>query len=269
MYEAYWGMQEKPFENTPDPRFLYYGADTDEAYTRMLYALQGNRGAAMLTGESGCGKTLVARALLQELDPDKTEIALLNNPSRSSEEFLRELLYQLGDEGDLPDRAHMVHRINEILYEFHAHGKQTVVVIEEGQLLEDTQIFEEIRLLLNFQLNDAFLITLLLVGQPPLAQRVRHYSPLDQRVATRAVLRPFTPEDVHGYVAHRLRVAGRQEPIFAPEALDLVYECSEGIPRKINNICDIALVIGFSRKLESIDADWIGRLIRAEKGDDS
>ena len=268
MYEAYWGMQEKPFENTPDPRFLYYSTDTDEAYTRMLYALQGNRGAAMLTGESGCGKTLVARALLQELDPDKTEIALLNNPSRSPEEFLREFLYQLGEEGDTLDRSQMVHRINEVLYDFHARGKQTVVIIEEGQLLEDTAIFEEIRLLLNFQLNDAFLITLLLVGQPPLAQRVRQYSPLDQRVATRAVLRPFAPEDVHGYVAHRLQVAGRQDPIFSSEALDLVYKCSEGIPRKINNICDIALVIGFSRKLELIDAAWINRLIQAEKGED-
>ena len=268
MYEAYWGLQEKPFENTPDPRFLYRSADTEEVFTRLLYALTGNRGAVMLTGESGCGKTLVARALLQQLDPERTEIALLNDPNRTPVDFLREVLYQLGEDGrEESGRAEILHRLHEILYEFHAAGKETIVVIDEGQLMEDTALLEEIRLLLNFQLNDAFLITLLMLGQKPLAERVRKYAPLDQRVATRGVLKPMGREDVHEYVAHRLRVAGRQEVVFTPEAIDLVVEYSGGIARRVNNICDIALVIGFSRKLDDIDVEWMRRLIQTEMND--
>ena len=96
MYEAYWGLREKPFENTPDPRFLFQSDETADVYIRLLYTLKGNRGAALLTGESGCGKTLVIRALLQQLDPERTEIALVNDPGRTAVEFLREVLYQLG-----------------------------------------------------------------------------------------------------------------------------------------------------------------------------
>ena len=267
MYESYWGLQEKPFENTPDPRYLYQSADGAEVYERLQYAINSNRGAALLTGESGCGKTLMARALLQQLDADRTEIALLNNPCSTAEEFLREVLYQLGEDGPPEGRTQAIHRIHEILYEFYEAGKETVIFIDEGQLLEDSAILEEIRLLLNFQLNDAFLVTLLLAGQPALRERIRKYSPLDQRMATRGVLRPFGPEECHGYIAHRLETAGRVEEIFTADAIDLVYEYSAGVPRKLNNICDIALVIGFSRKLEKIDVEAMARLIQAERGD--
>lgn len=269
MYEAYWGLQEKPFENTPDPRFLYRSEGVDEIFTRLSYALQGNRGAALLTGDTGCGKTLVARSLLQELDPEHTEIALLNTPNRSAEEFLHELLYQLGEESEMADRPRMVHRINELLFDYHAAGKQTVVIIEEGQLIADDAVLEEIRQLLNFQLNDAFLVTLLLVGQPQLVEHLRKHESLDQRIATRGFLRPLSREDVPEYVAHRLRTAGRDEPVFSPAALELVYEYSAGVPRQINNLCDIALVIGFSRKLETVEEEAMRRLIHAERGQEA
>jgi len=98
MYEAYWGLQEKPFENTPDPRFFYESADVSEVFARLLYTIKSNHGAALLTGDSGCGKTLLSRALLRELDSDNTEIALLNTPCHTAEEFLREVLYQLSDD---------------------------------------------------------------------------------------------------------------------------------------------------------------------------
>lgn len=267
MYEKYWGLQEKPFENTPDPRFLFHSDDIAEVFTRLLYALKNNRGAAMLTGGSGCGKTLMARALVQEFDPETTEVALLTNPRWNPDEFLREILYQLGEESSLENRAQIVHRLNEVVFENFSAGRETIVLIDEGQLLEDPDIFEEIRLLLNFQLNDAFLIHLLLVGQPLLAKRVRQVETLDQRIAVRCTLQPLADEEVPDYMAHRLQVAGREEPIFDLDAVDLICEYADGIPRKINNICDIALVIGFSRKLKAIDADWMQRLIQAENDD--
>lgn len=114
MYEAYWGLDAKPFENTPDPKFLYRSEDLEDLYTRLLYTLSSRHGAALISGESGCGKTMLARALLHELDPDKTEIALLSNPCRTAEEFLREILYQLGEDGTELDRARLVHRIHEL-----------------------------------------------------------------------------------------------------------------------------------------------------------
>jgi len=264
LYEAYWGLEEKPFENTPDPRFLYHSENSTDVFTRLLYALQSNRGAVLLTGASGCGKTLVARALIQELDPEKTEVALLTNPRWSADEFLREVLYQLGEGGSLEDRPQIIHRLNEVLYDNFSAGKETLVLIDEGQLIEELAVLEEIRLLLNFQLNDAFLINLLLVGQPPMGQHIRDFAPLDQRIATRGTLEPFSQEEVRGYIEHRLQVAGRQEPVFTDEAIELIDEYSAGIPRKINNICDISLLIGYSRKCERIDADWIKRLIQAE-----
>lgn len=232
LYEAYLGLNEKPFENTPDPRFLYRSGDLEDLYTRLLYTLSSRHGAAMIAGESGCGKTMMARALLHELDPDKTEIALLSNPCRTADEFLREVLYQLGEEGIDLDRARLVHRIHDLVFDAYSNGRETVVVLDEAQLLEDPGIFEEIRLLLNLQLDDAFLITLLLVGQPPLADRVRKHGALDQRIATRGFLRPFDEQDTTDYVEFRLQIAGRKEPLFSAEALDLVFEYSNGIPRK-------------------------------------
>ncbi|MBT3346575.1 MAG: AAA family ATPase [Gemmatimonadetes bacterium] len=270
MYEAYWGLTDKPFENTPDPRFLFHSEELRDLYTRLLYTLQSRHGAAMLTGDSGCGKTMVARSLLHELDASRTEIALMSNPCRDGDQFLNEILYQLGD--DLPtepDRQRTVHRIHEIVYDAHSQGKETIVVVDEAQLLQEDSIFEEMRLLLNLQLDDAFLITLLLVGQGALGERIRKHGGLDQRIATRGVVRPFHIEDTRQYIDFRLTTAGRQEPIFHPEAIDLIHEYTSGVPRKINNICDIALVIGFSRKLDSIDADWAQRLIEAERGDGS
>lgn len=266
MYEAYWGLREKPFENTPDPRFLYQSGGSAVVYKLLHYALENNRGAALLTGESGCGKMLLTRALIQELDPERTEIALLTNPRWKPEEFLGEILYQLGHEDQWVERAHIVHRLHEVLYGNFEAGKNTLVIIDEGQLIQDQAVFEELRLLLNYQLNDAFLVTLLLVGQPFLGEQVRDFPPLDQRIVTRGHLKTLSANEGSEYIQHRMSIAGRSEPVFTEGAIELIDQYSKGIPRKINNICDIALVVGFSRKLECIDADWIKRLIQAEGG---
>ena len=267
MYEAYWGLKEKPFENTPDPRFLFQSDESADLFTRLLYTLDSNRGAAMLTGDSGCGKTLMARALVKQLNPDSMEVALLTNPTWNPEGFAREVLYQLGHDTPPQSRPEVMHRLHEILYENYEGGKKTLVLIDEGQLIEEEAVFEEIRLMLNFQLNDAFLVTLLLLGQPDLGPRVKSFAPLDQRVTARGMLKPFNVEQAGAYIAHRLQSAGRQEPVFSSEAVGLIHNHAEGVPRRINNLCDIALVIGFSRKLSAIDADWMTRFIRAESGE--
>ena len=132
--------------------------------------------------------------------------------------------------------------------------------------MKDPAELEELRLLLNYQLDDAFLVSLLLVGQPAVGQQIRDFPPRDQRAVTRGHLKPLSVEEVRKHIEHRLKTAGRTESIFTQGAIELVDQYSEGIPHKVNNICDVALVVGFSRKLKHIDADWVKRLIQAEGG---
>ena len=267
MYESYWGLREKPFENTPDPRFLFHTGDSDATFGRLLYTLKSNRGAAMLTGPAGSGKTLFTRSLMQKFEEEKTEVALLTQPCASGAEFLSEVLYQLGEDEPPSERQAAVHRLQEVLYDNHAAGKQTLIILDEAHLLADDGVFAEMQLLLKFQLNDAFLVTLLLAGQPPLEEKVKAFASLDQSVASRGRLRPFDADETALYVAHRLATAGRQEAVFDAEALAAIHQYAEGFPRKINNICDIALVIGYSRKREILDGQWVEHLIRTERGD--
>jgi general secretion pathway protein A len=265
LYEKYWGLKEKPFENTPDPRLLFHTDDSSGFYARLLYTLKGNRGAALLTGPAGSGKTLTVRTLLQQFDTS-AEVALLTQPCANGAEFLTEVLYQLGAEDPPTQRQEAVHCLQEILYNNHAAGKQNLVVIDGAHLLTGQEVFAEMQLLLDYQLNDAFLVTLLLSGHPPLTEQVQAFASLDQSIACRAYLRPFRPEETQHYIAHRLKVAGRDEAIFDADAVEGLHAYAAGFPRKINNICDIALVIGFSRKLEKIDGEWMRDLIRTEQG---
>jgi general secretion pathway protein A len=264
LYKSYWGLQEKPFENTPDPRFLYQSADTMETYARLLYALKSNRGAVLLTGESGCGKTLMARALIQGLDPERTDVALLANPCRHPDDLLPEILFQIGGDEPPQDRTQVVRQLNATLYDNFSAGRETAVIIDEGQLLENPKFFEEFCVLLNFQLNDAFLVTLVLVGQPLLAERVRNCANLDERLSARGVVRALEKEDVGPYIELRLSVAGRTAPAFSPDAVEMVAQHTGGVPRRINHLCDLCLVIGYSRKVDVVDEDLVYRLILNE-----
>lgn len=266
MYETYWGLQEKPFENTPDPRFIYYSPVHQQVLLNMMYVLTQNKGAALLTGDYGCGKTLLSRTLISQLSPDGYEVALLTNPRWNVDEFLVEILYQFGVEGDFQKKRDIVHKFNEVLYANAQKEKKTILMIDEAQLIESDAVFEEIRLLLNFQLNDRFLLTLILIGQPELRQIVKDIPQLDQRIGIKCHLGPLQPSEVGEYVHHRLTIAGRSNQVFADEALNLIAAHTGGIPRRINHYCDICLLIGFSRQLQKIDGEVVERLIAAEEG---
>ncbi len=262
MYEEYWGLKEKPFENTPDPRFLYHSQQHEEALMRLLYAVEERKGAAIFSGEFGCGKTILSRVLLDRIDPNRFQVALLTNSKLPSIELLREIARQLGAT-DLPERkSDLLNALNDILNRNASINKHTVVIIDEAQLIEEREVFEELRLLLNLQLNNQFLLTLLLLGQPELREKVNKIPQLRQRIGIRHHLGFLTEEETGLYITHRLKTAGREKEIFTDETAKLIYGYSKGCPRMINNICDLSLLAGFGQKVEKIDGDIVAEVVK-------
>lgn len=254
MYEKYWELKEKPFENTPDPRFIYHSKKHEEALIRMLYAIKEEKGAAMLTGGYGSGKTLLSRIIIDELIQNKIyEVSLITYPKLNPIQFIQEIIYQLENSEIRSDEPALLHHLQERMYLNFKEGKRTVIIIDEAQIIKDQETFEELRLLLNFQLNNKFLLTLILIGQPELIKKINLIPQFEQRIGIKFHLDALDKNETIGYIHHRLSIAGRQEPIFTKEALDLIYNYSTGIPRKINNVCDIALLIGLGQEAKKID----------------
>jgi general secretion pathway protein A len=263
MYESYWRLKEKPFENTPDPRFFYFSEEHKEALSRLTYAVQERKGAALLTGGYGCGKTVISRLLFERLSEDKYCLAFITNPLLSPISLLREICFQLDVKISIKaPKNQLLKKLNERFFENLNANKETVIIIDEAQAISSQNAFEELRLLLNFQLNHRFLLTLILIGQPELREKVNELKQLKQRLAIKFHLDPFLEEDTKAYVSHRLQVAEAPGEIFTAKALQAIWIKSGGIPRVINNICDLSLLIGFSKKLIQIDEDLIGEVAK-------
>jgi general secretion pathway protein A len=258
MYEGYWGLKEKPFQNTPDPRFLYYSPQHEESLARLVYSVEEQMGAAMLTGEYGSGKTVMAQALLDKLSVDKYKIALITNPQLTYIELLMAIATSLGAK-NLPMKKTeiltnvLVDALNNILLNNVKNGKETVIIIDEAHIIDDIKTFDELRLLLNFQLRDRFLLTLLLLGQPELKEKIDQVKQFEQRIGVKCHLGPLNLEDTKKYIIHRLRVAGSSKPIFSDESMDLINDRSGGLPRLINRVCHMSLLAGFAKKAKKID----------------
>ena len=255
MYEKYWRLKEKPFENTPEPRFIYSSKKHEEALMRIMYAIKEEKGAALLSGEYGSGKTLLSRIIMDELIRNKIyEVALITYPQLTPIQFMQELIYQLeGSNIRNDDKVILLHHLQDRIYKNFKEGKKTVIIIDEAQVIKDEETFEELRLFLNFQLNNKFLLTLILIGQPELINKINNVPQLEQRMSIKFHLNALDKSESKEYIYHRLKVAGRSRAIFTKEAIDLIYDYSQGIPRKINNVCDIALLIGFGQEAKEID----------------
>ncbi|MCS7184873.1 MAG: AAA family ATPase [bacterium] len=258
MYEEYWGLKEKPFENTPNPKYFYRSHQHEEAYTRLLYVIREQKGAAFLSGIYGCGKTTVGRALMKELESDVYKVAYITNPRLDDVELLRMITYKLGREPRLR-KADVLIDLEKTIIENINDGKKVVVVIDEAHTIEDLNIFEELRLLLNLQTDEAFMLTLLLLGQPELKSKIENIKQFHQRIALMYNLTALTKEDTKNYISHRISVAGGVNA-FTEDAIQEIYKKSGGIPRRINQICDLALLVGANMALKSIDSSVIKEL---------
>ena len=271
MYLEYWGLHELPFENTPDPRFLYLSPIHQEALVRLLYAIKGRKGAFMLVGEIGAGKTVLSRRLIARLPTEQYDVGLVTNPSLPPADLLREILYQLGvttppgnhrnqHESPASSKLAFLHALNEHCLRNWRAGKDTVIIVDEAQCIDDLETFDELRLLLNVQLNERFLLTLLLIGQPELKEKIARLPQLQQRIALHYHLTPLDAEETANYIQHRLSVAQASRPLFTPDALRAIYDHTRGVPRRINTLCDFSLLVGANTQAPIIEAKLIAQL---------
>ena len=262
MYEEYWGLKILPFENVPDPDFFYKSEEHGEALMRLTYAVERRKGAAMLTGEVGCGKTALSRFFIQKLLSDeKYEIALVANRSLGPVDFLKEIIYQFGIDKTPNSKAELLHLLNDEMLKNLKNGRDSIIIIDEAQIIEDVQTFEELRLLLNFQLNDRFLLTLVLIGQPELKKKIASIEQLDQRISIRYHLNPFNFDDTARYIIFRLKKAGLEKNIFTKEAVEKIHDYTKGVPRKINTTCDMSLLVGFGSRAKVIGSNLVQKVI--------
>ena len=261
MYLQFWNLKSKPFENTPDPEYFYNSEEHKECYERMIYAVTENKGGALLTGEYGCGKTTLLRIIANDVKSDDREVVIVNNPQFNPKELLQEILYQLGEEIVQKSRVELSKKIEEIFYRKFQSSKDVLIMIDEAQLMKESSVFEELRLLLNHQLNDKFLVTIVLVGQPELREMISSMPQFEQRLGVKYHLHSFNLEDTHKYIHHRLKIAGASPDIVNDDAISAVFNASYGVPRRINSICDLALMTGARKELKLIDSALINMVI--------
>jgi len=247
MYAAFYGLEEEPFNITPDPRFLYLNNTYQEALAALGYGIQARKGFLSLIGEAGTGKTTLLRHLLDTLDPSVRTV-LLMNPTVSFDEILEYILMELGIPTEATGKLGRFHRLNEFLIEHARAGGNVALLIDEAQDL-DAGVLEQLRLLSNLETSREKILQILFAGQPELETKLANPAlrQLRQRITMRVRLRPLTPAEVSPYVRTRLERAGATDrTIFAEAALERVAALSHGIPRVINVLCDAALLTAFA-----------------------
>ena len=253
MYKEFYGLREKPFNKTPDPRFLYLGKAHEEAFARLQYAVE-EKETTLFTGEIGCGKTTLTRALMDSLN-ESYRVVLIVNPRLTANQFLRIIARRMEVKPPLNHKDELLDAIYRKLYEDYENGITPVIIIDEAQLIPKKETFEEIRLLTNFQLDNTNLISLIFVAQPDILRRLKHraYAPLRQRIGLFYHLPPLSDREVSEYIKHRLKVSGRETKLFTDDAIDLIHRYSGGIPRLINSIATSALLDAFSKDSQLVD----------------
>jgi len=254
MYKAFFGLSDNPFSIAPNPHYLFLSDRHREALAHLTYGLGETGGFVLLTGEVGTGKTTVSRCLLNQL-PENTDTAFILNPSLTELELLATLCDALSIEYEKnPSLKQLTDLLSHFLLTNHDKGRNTVLIIDEAQHLR-AEVLEQLRLLTNLETDTKKLLQVILIGQPELQQLLRRQElrQLAQRITARYHLLPLTPEEVGLYVQHRLKVAGRHEPLFNSRAMKALHKYSGGIPRLINLLCERALMAGYAQSKVPID----------------
>ena len=263
MYEPYWGLKSSPFRNDCDARFFFRSRGHQAALLKLRYLIEHDHGGGVLVGDCGLGKTYLTQLLSRELPDTAGPIVRIVFPQLSAFELLAYLAAELGaEDAELAYEEGRLDRVlRQIVRQLKKHverGKQPVLIIDDSHLVEDFRVFQALQQLLNFQHHKPQVaFSLILVGEPIVLGRLRRLTQLNERLGIKSSLQPLTIEETHRYVHHRLNIAGSQAEIFDESAIAELHAASAGIPRRINRLCDLALLVGYADKIETISARQI------------
>lgn len=257
MYLDYWELQRTPFGNVPDSRLFFESPQHEEALFRLLYAVQQKKGVAMLTGEVGSGKTTVGRAFISRVTNENYDVQTITNPALNAVDLIRAILLKLGENAESDSKSILLARLQDRLNQNSEQGLNTVLIVDEAHVIEEKATFEELRMLLNMQSENQLLITLIMLGQSPLLNKIAALPPLNERIGIKYNLEPLNLVNTMRYLSFRLRSAGAKRGIFTKKSVGSIYENSNGIPLKINNICDRSLLIGMMGKARIVNSGII------------
>ena len=271
MYEEFFGLSEKPFAITPNPKFVFQSEQYRVAEEQLLYGVSQKEGFMLVTGAPGTGKTTLCRGLLEKLDRQKHRVALIFNPFLNGVEMLQALLSEFGL-GDAPttSRKELLDKLNAYLLQQLANGRTCIAIFDEAQHLS-TEFLEQIRVLSNLETDNEKLIQIVLVGQPELVTLIRtpQLAQLDQRVSVRCSLTHLSHDETSRYIYHRLNVAGAKGRIqFDEVGLRVIHTATGGVPRLINLTCDRALLAAFSTQTRSISVEHVRQAIASLRGEE-
>ncbi len=267
MYVEFYGLAERPFNITPDPRYLFFSRGHREAWEHILFGIEQSKGFIQVTGEVGAGKSTLCRAVLEELG-EGYATALILNPVMTGIQLVRSILRELGLDARGNDRVRLVERLNAFLLESAAASRDVVLFIDEAQDMSDA-LLEEVRLLSNLETDDRKLLQIVLIGQPELREKLDRpgLRQLRQRITVRYHLGPLGRSETEAYILHRLNVAGSNgRPIFSSWAMRGIYRYSGGVPRLINAVCDAALLAGFADGVDTLGWRHVRRAVASLEG---
>lgn len=263
MYEQFFDFTEKPFNATPDSKFFFPSHKHTEALNSLIYAITERKGFVVITGEIGSGKTTVTRTLLNKLDLN-TKVALITNTHLTSRELIAEILEEFEIEYKPGSKQKLLSQLNQFLIQQLAQDTNVVLIIDEAQNLTPT-VLEEVRMLSNLETEKEKLIQIILIGQPQLKKKLEDpkLEQFKQRIAVYFHLDSLSQQETEGYILHRLKlVSSNGINIFSPNAMNMIYEHSRGVPRLINLICDSALLSGYIYEEKKISEKIISEVIQ-------
>jgi type II secretory pathway predicted ATPase ExeA len=261
MYEAYYGLREKPFSILPDPDLIYWGQHHRLAFAMLEFGVMNSAGFTVITGEIGSGKTTLLRYLLRRLD-SHLAVGLIANTPHGRDGLLAWVMMSLNQafEGSYPT---LFRRFNQFLYDEYKKGRRVILIVDEAQNL-GVEVLEELRMLSNINADKHQFLQVILVGQPQLKDTLRSPQLVQfaQRVSSDFHLKPLNAREVGEYIAYRLKAVGSRRRLFSDSACKLIAEASRGIPRTINILCDTALVYGYAACVDEINAEIVASVIQ-------